>query len=60
MTGAAADETYDEFSRDNSDRTTREVSFEEAYALAVMHGAIYAEVSARTNLNLTIVFNEHM
>lgn len=30
----------------------RQVSFEEAYALSTMHGAIYAEVSAMTNQNL--------
>lgn len=30
----------------------RQVSFEEAYSLSTMHGAIYAEVSAMTNQNL--------
>ena len=36
----------------------RQVSFEEAYSLSLMHGAIYAEVSAMTNQNLQAVFTE--
>ena len=44
----------------NIDSEKRQVTFEEAFAFAQLHGAIYAEVSALTNLNLQVVFKEHM
>lgn len=44
----------------NTRSKLRQVTFEEAFAFAQLHGAIYAEVSASINLNLQIVFKEHM
>ena len=45
---------------DTSRSRQREVSFEEAFAFAQLHGAIYAEVAASINLNLQVVLSEHM